>query len=59
LPNRRSARVADLIKQEISDILLNEMKDPGLGFVTVTSVDISQDLRHAKVYLVYSVRPMI
>jgi ribosome-binding factor A len=50
LPNRRSARVADLIQQEISDILLNEMKDPGLGFVTVTSVDISQDLRHAKVY---------
>lgn len=50
MSQRRSARVADLIKQEISDIIQHEMKDPGLGFVTVTSVDISLDLRHAKVY---------
>lgn len=51
MPHRRSVRVADLLKQEVSDIIRNEIKDPRIGFVTVTSVDLSQDLRHAKIYI--------
>jgi ribosome-binding factor A len=50
MPHRRSIRVADQLKKEISDIVLNEMKDPRIGFLTITLVDLSADLRHAKVY---------
>ncbi|MYA77034.1 MAG: 30S ribosome-binding factor RbfA, partial [Gemmatimonadetes bacterium] len=50
MAHRRTARVADLVKQEVSQIIQHEMKDPRIGFVTVTSVDVSVDLRHARVY---------
>ena len=42
-----------MIRKEISQILLEELKDPRIGFVTVTKVALSDDLRIAKVY--YSV----
>jgi len=45
--------VGDLIRKEISQILLEELKDPRIGFVTITKVALSDDLRIAKVY--YSV----
>jgi len=47
----RLARLEEAFKEEISDIAQKGLKDPRIGFVTVTSVDISPDLRHAKVYL--------
>jgi len=50
---KRSDKVGDLIKVEIAHMLLHELKDPRIGFVTVTRVGVSDDLRHAKVY--YSV----
>lgn len=50
MAHRRTARVADLVKQEVSQIIQHEMKDPRIGFVTVTSVEVSIDLRHARVY---------
>ncbi|MBI4550983.1 MAG: 30S ribosome-binding factor RbfA [Candidatus Latescibacteria bacterium] len=49
--SRRSLRVADLLKQEVSDIIRNEMKDPRIGFVTVTAVDVTDDLRYARVFV--------
>jgi len=42
-----------LIKEEISQILLKELKDPRIGFVTITQVALSDDLRMARVF--YSV----
>ncbi len=51
LVNQRAERLAELIKQEISDILLREVKDPRIGFVSVTDAEVSGDLRHAKVYV--------
>jgi ribosome-binding factor A len=48
---KRSERVADLIKMEIADILIKKLKDPRVGFVTVTGVDVTDDLRYAKVYV--------
>lgn len=51
MSHRRADRVADMLKQEISDIIRSEMKDPRIGFITLTKVDLSQDLRHAKVYV--------
>ncbi len=47
----RVEKVQELIKQEISKIILNEVKDPRIGFVTVTTVEITGDLRQAKVFV--------
>ncbi len=50
-PYKRSARVGDLIREEIADIIMNRIKHKNLGFVTVTGARVSDDLRHATVYL--------
>jgi ribosome-binding factor A len=42
--------VADLIQRELTDLLLREVRDPGIGMITITSVDVSPDLSHAKVF---------
>lgn len=47
----RAEKVQELIKQEVSQIILQELKDPRIGFVTVTQVDVSGDLRYAKIYI--------
>lgn len=39
------------MKQEIADILMRKIKDPRIGFVTVTDVDMSDDLKNAKVFV--------
>jgi ribosome-binding factor A len=39
------------MKQEIADILMRKIKDPRIGFVTVTDVDVADDLRNAKVFV--------
>lgn len=49
---KRSERVSDLIKAEISDILHKEIRDPVIGPVTVTDVKMSNDLRSARIYFV-------
>ena len=46
----RPERLAEAIKKEVS-ALLREMKDPRIGFVTVTTVEVSSDLRYAKVFV--------
>lgn len=45
--------MGDQIRVEISEILLRELKDPRIGFITITKVAVSDDLRIAKIY--YSV----
>lgn len=50
-PYKRSARVSDLIKEEVAEIIMHKLKDPRLGFVTVTEARVSDDLRHAKIYI--------
>jgi len=39
------------MKQEIADILMRRIKDPRIGFVTVTDVELSDDLKNAKVFV--------
>jgi len=46
----RPQKVADLIQRELSDLLRREVRDPRVGMVTLTSVDVSPDLSHAKVF---------
>ncbi len=50
-PYKRSARVSDLIKKEVTDIVMNKIKHKTLGFLTITAAKVSDDLRHATVYL--------
>ena len=47
----RVEKVQELMKQEISQIIQRELKDPRIGFVTVTSVECTGDLREAKIYV--------
>ena len=51
MENTRANRVADQIKREIATILSTKARDPRIGFVTVTDVNVSPDLHHAKVYV--------
>jgi ribosome-binding factor A len=51
LPYKRSQRVSDLLREEIADIIMNKIKDQRLGFVTVTGVDLTDDLKIAQVYI--------
>jgi ribosome-binding factor A len=53
MQHKRAERVGDLIKKEVSQIIQYELKDPGIGFVTITAVELSGDLKHAKIF--YSV----
>ena len=45
----RKDRVGEQLQREIASIIQFEMKDPGLGFATITKVELSNDLSHAKV----------
>lgn len=50
MQGKRLERVNQLVREEISTLLQRELKDPRLGFVTVTEVDVAPDLRQARVY---------
>jgi ribosome-binding factor A len=50
---KRKDRVGDQIKKEVSQIIQRELKDPGIGFVTITDVELSPDLKNARIF--YSV----
>lgn len=51
--SRRLERVANAIKKEVGQIVQNVLNDPRLGFITIVRVELSKDLKFAKVY--YSV----
>jgi len=46
----RVERVTQMLKEEVSSIIHDDLKDPRLGFVTVTRVELTKNLRYAKVY---------
>jgi ribosome-binding factor A len=47
----RMRRVDEAVRAVLSDVITRELKDPRVGFVTVTAVKTSPDLRHARVYV--------
>lgn len=53
MASRRSQRISDQIQKEISALLIKGIKDPRIGFVTITGVEVTPDLHLAKVH--YSV----
>ncbi|MFH1238900.1 MAG: 30S ribosome-binding factor RbfA, partial [bacterium] len=48
---KRSERVSVLIQEEVNKIIHEDLKDPRIGFVTVTKVDMTPDLRYTKIFV--------
>ena len=48
--NQRASRVGDQIQAELASLLTRDVHDPGIGFLTITSVKVSPDLQQARVY---------
>jgi ribosome-binding factor A len=46
----RALRIADQIQRELADLIRNELKDPRVGMLTLTGVEVSPDYAHAKVF---------
>jgi ribosome-binding factor A len=46
----RTQKLGDLIQRELSELLQRELRDPRVGMVTITGVDVSPDFSHAKVF---------
>lgn len=51
MSKHRAFRLAESIKAEVSKIIRENIKDPRLGFVTVTDAEVADDLRHAKIFV--------
>src|SRR5262245_45634561 len=51
MPSRRQIQVADAVQQHMSYLLQRELKDPRIGFTTVTAVEMSADLRYARIFV--------
>jgi ribosome-binding factor A len=51
MSGRRRERVSDLIRDEVSEIIQREMSDPRLGFVSITRVELSPDLKYARIFV--------
>lgn len=47
---KRSDRVADLLQKEVADLIFRRVKDPRVANITVTGVDVSPDLKYARVF---------
>ncbi len=48
---KRSQRVQELLLEEISNLIMKGLKDPRIGFVTVTKIELSNNIKHAKVFV--------
>jgi ribosome-binding factor A len=46
----RPQRLGDLIQREVSELIRLEVRDPRVGMITITSVDVSPDISHAKIF---------
>ena len=55
--NRRTQRMASLIQSSLARLLLQEVSDPGLREIIITEVEVSADLKHAKVYFTQGLTP--
>jgi len=49
--SRRTSRVEEAAREVLAEVMAREVKDPRVGFVTITGVKVSPDLRHARVYV--------
>lgn len=49
--SRRTEKIREFIKEQVGEIIQQQVKDPRIGFVSVTDVEVSADLRHAKIFV--------
>lgn len=49
--SKRTERVADLIRRTLAEMLLHKLRDPRLGFVSVTAVEVAPDLSNARIFV--------
>ena len=49
--NARAIRVGEQMRDELAQLLRDEVKDPRIGFVSIVKVEVSRDIRHAKIYV--------
>lgn len=47
---RRADRVAEAVREVIAELLLRDIKDPRIGMITLTTVELTDDLKHGRVY---------
>ena len=47
----RSQRVSEVVRRELADIIATRLSDPRVSLVSITAVEVSKDLKHAKVYI--------
>ena len=47
----RTQRIGDQMQRELALLIQREIKDPRLGLITITAVDVSRDLSHAKIFI--------
>ncbi|MBU0605504.1 MAG: 30S ribosome-binding factor RbfA [Candidatus Omnitrophica bacterium] len=50
MSSQRSGRVQEAIRQEVSSIIHSQIRDPRLGFLTITGVELTKDLKYARIY---------
>lgn len=48
---RRTRQVGELLREELDDIIRKDVKDPRIGFFSITNVDVTPDIRSARVYI--------
>lgn len=53
MPNKKSYRVASIIKRCVSEYLALELNEPQIGFVTITDVEVTNELSFAKIYVTF------
>lgn len=50
MSSQRPARVGEQIREDLSELIAREVQDPGVGFITITRVQVTPDLQQARVY---------
>lgn len=50
----RTRRIGEQIRRELAELIRDELRDPRLTLISMTSVDVSRDLAHARVYVTFS-----
>ncbi len=48
---RRTEKLQEFIKEQVSEIIQQQVRDPRIGFVSITDVEVSADMRHAKIFV--------
>ena len=48
---RRTQRIGDQMQRELAQLIRREVKDPRVGLVTITAVEVSRDVGHAKIFI--------